>query len=62
MNQIVKIFKLIVSNTSQMFDCVLNSPLGLVPVFILRKSSQPAIACSKLIIETLEQGVKSVQS
>ena len=27
-----------------------------------RKKSQPAIACSKLTIETLEQGVKYVQS
>ena len=26
------------------------------------RSSQPAIACSKLTIETLEQGVKYVQS
>ena len=62
MNQIVKIFKLIVSNTSQMFDCVLNSPLGLVPVFILLKSSQPAITCSKLITEAVEQDMKYVQS
>ena len=29
---------------------------------ILQVISQPAIACSKLTIETLEQGVKYVQS
>ena len=29
---------------------------------ILVKSSQPAITCSKLTMETLEQGVKYVQS
>ena len=27
-----------------------------------RRNSQPVIACSKLTIETLEQGVKYVQS
>ena len=30
--------------------------------FIAKKQSQPAFTCSKLIIETLEQGVKYVQS
>ena len=29
---------------------------------ITRTSTQPAITCSKLAIETLEQGVKYVQS
>ena len=29
---------------------------------VTRKTSQPAITCSKLTIETLEQGVKYVQS
>ena len=28
----------------------------------IKKPSQPAITCSKLTIETLEQGVKYVQS
>ena len=32
------------------------------PKKILRELSQPAITCSKLTIETLEQGVKYVQS
>ena len=31
-------------------------------VFVFRIGSQPAFTCSKLIIETLEQGVKYVQS
>ena len=29
---------------------------------VVQKHSQPAIVCSKLTIETLEQGVKYVQS
>ena len=39
------------------------SGLRLLILFMfIRMSTQPAIACSKLTIETLEQGVKYVQS
>ena len=31
-------------------------------VKLLKQAFQPAITCSKLTIETLEQGVKNVQS
>ena len=41
----------------------LRMSLGLLEYFdLLLSVSQPAIACSKLTIETLEQGVKYVQS
>ena len=30
--------------------------------WLMNKTTQPAITCSKLTIETLEQGVKYVQS
>ena len=33
-----------------------------LPVFEEKDIAQPTIACSKLTIETLEQGVKYVQS
>ena len=37
-------------------------PRNLVPALWSCYSPQPAITCSKLTIETLEQGVKYVQS
>ena len=39
-----------------------NFPLIAVNCNISCNSTQPAITCSKLTIETLEQGVKYVQS
>ena len=42
----------------------MSSPQTLTQVFVYTflASSQPAFTCSKLTIETLEQGVKYVQS
>ena len=48
----------------QKLDISVGSVLGLMglEVYYFRAPSQPAITCSKLTIETLEQGVKYVQS
>ena len=51
-----------------MFDRVINTSLEMVtahdniPTKIQSKISQSVFTCSKLTIETLEQGVKYVQS
>ena len=45
-----------------MFDKVPNTPLGILPDFCIFITTQPAIICSKLTMETPEQGVKYVQS
>ena len=55
------------SVTHRLFDSVLSKKkLDEMPVFPhtlrVKGNSQPAITCSKLTIETLEQGVKYVQS
>ena len=39
-----------------------SSLAGCSDIHLLLKPTQPAITCSKLTIETLEQGVKYVQS
>ena len=45
---------------------LLEQSLELTPLYFYftnaRHKTQPAIACSKLTIETLEQGVKYIQS
>ena len=38
----------------QVFNCLIRNPASAL--------TQPAITCSKLTIETLEQGVKCIQS
>ena len=48
-----------------MLDRVLNTPLDVTPTNPIASQqfmAQPAFTCSKLIIETVEQGVKYVQS
>ena len=39
-----------------------NVLMSLLHLDIIKEFTQPAITCSKLTIETLEQGVKYVQS
>ena len=41
---------------------IMMTQLPLCLLFLLELASQPTITCSKLTIETLEQGVKYVQS
>ena len=47
-----------------MFDNALHMPLANVTSFVVQRptTTQPAITYLKLTIETLEQGVKYVQS
>ena len=44
-----------------MFDKVQNTPLQVL-VYYIFTITQPTFACSKLAIETLEQGKKYIQS
>ena len=39
-----------------------NKRVNFIPLLYAEKRPQPAFTCSKLTIETLEQGVKYVQS
>ena len=42
--------------------CLRGSWLSLVLLFLYKRTSQPVFTCSKLALETLEQGMKYVQS
>ena len=50
------------SNKTQALSKNRNMNIWVIDTLNQLFSSQPAIACSKLTIETLEQGVKYVQS
>ena len=59
----VKVFRI---NKNEYYLAIVCNFLSLYhrcqTVYIILMPSQPAITCSKLTIETLEQGVKYVQS
>ena len=68
-----KNLKIVILSFSKLFTCQLGLTLGsklidnclciiVIACLYINSISQPAFNCSKLTIETLEQGVKYVQS